>query len=95
MISVLMVSELTDEQIKADIMYKLLRRSCWGAKYLPIDTLVNWMGKQIKGNGKKVRIMIKALAKDGYLILQKRNTTASLNPRTKREIMEFIEKYLI
>jgi len=95
MISVLMVSELTDEQIKADIMYKLLRRSCWGAKYLPIDTLVNWMGKQIKGNGKKVGIMIKALAKDGYLILQKRNTTASLNPRTKREIMEFIEKYLI
>ena len=95
MISVLMVSEPTDEQIKADIMYKLLRRSCWGAKYLPIDTLVNWMGKQIKGNGKKVGIMIKALAKDGYLILQKRNTTASLNPRTKREIMEFIEKYLI
>ena len=95
MISVLMVSELTDEQIKADIMYKLLRRSCWGAKYLPIDTLVNWMGKQIKGNGKKVGIMIKALAKDGYLILQKRNTTASLNPRTKRAIMEFIEKYLI
>ena len=95
MISVLMVSELTDEQIKADIMYKLLRRSCWGAKYLPIDTLVNWMGKQIKGNGKNVGIMIKALAKDGYLILQKRNTTASLNPRTKREIMEFIEKYLI
>jgi len=48
MISVLMVSELTDEQTKADIMYKLLRRSCWGAKYLPIDTLVNWMGK-LKG----------------------------------------------
>lgn len=39
---------LSDEEIKADIMYKLLRKHCWGAKYLPIDTLVNWLSKMIR-----------------------------------------------
>ena len=37
---------------------------------------------------------VKELANEGYLILHKGNTTASLNPRMKREIMEYIEKNL-
>jgi len=38
--------ELSDAEIKADIMNKLMRRNCWGAKYLPLDTLVNWLAKK-------------------------------------------------
>lgn len=94
MISVLMVIELTDEQIKADIMDRLLRRNCWGAKYLPIDSLVNWMGKQIKRDGKRVRTLLDDLSKEGFLFLHKRNTTASLNSRMKGQIVEYIQKNL-
>lgn len=65
--------DLTDEQIKADIMDRLLRRHCWGEKYLPIDSLANWMGKQIKRDGKRVRKLLDDLVKEGFLFLYKRN----------------------
>lgn len=94
MISEPMRSDLSDEQIKAEVMDKLLRRNCWGAKYLPLDTMVNWMGKQIMSNGKRVARMVKELAREGFLILHKGNTTASLNPRLKQEIEEYIERNL-
>jgi len=87
--------DLTDEQVKADVMNRLLRRRCWGAKYLPIDSLVNWMGRQILNNGSRVRRMIDELEGDGYLILHKRKTTASLNPRMLREIRGYIEGHLV
>ncbi len=87
-----MKADLTDEQIRADLMNRLARRNCWGAKYLPIDTLVNWMGKQIKRDGKRIRKNIDGLEKSGYLFLQKRKTTVSLNPRMKVEITEYVEK---
>lgn len=73
-----------------------LKERCdnYGAKYLPIDTLVNWMNKQIQRNGKRVRKLLDELAKEGFLILHKRNTTASLNPGMKAQIVEYIEKNL-
>lgn len=86
--------DLTDEQIRADIMDRLLRRHCWGEKYLPIDSLVNWMGKQIKRNGKRIRKLLDELAKEGFLFLHKRNTTALLNPGMKGQIVKYIEKNL-
>lgn len=61
-----MKSDLSDDQIKADVMNRLLRRNCWGAKYLPIDSLVNWVGKQIKRNGRRIRKLIQGLAKEGF-----------------------------
>jgi len=54
--------EMADPEIKADVMNRLLRRNCWGAKYLPTDTLVNWLAKRVKRNGKRVRISSKLLS---------------------------------
>ncbi len=95
MISELMVSMLSDEQIKADIMYRLSRKDCWGARYLPTDTIVHWMGKHIKRNGKRVEGMIKELVKEGYLFVHKKGGTISLNPSRSREIAEYIQKNLV
>jgi len=89
-----MIPEITDEEIKADIMNRLLRKGCWGAKYLPVDRLVNWLAKRVKGNGKRVRKIIKELVSDGYLLLHKGGQTASLNPTMSREIIEYIEKVI-
>lgn len=82
----------SDEEIKADIMYRLLRKHCWGAKYLPIDTLVRWLSKKIKRNGRRVRRLLRELVHDGYLLLHKRGTTVSLNPARSKESIEFIER---
>lgn len=86
--------ELSDEEVKADIMNKLMRRGCWGAKYFPLDTLVNWLAKRLKRNGKRVRRIIKTLVNEGYLFLHKGGRTVSLNPAMSREITEHIERML-
>jgi hypothetical protein len=86
--------EATDEEIKADLMHRLLRKRCWGAKYLPLDTLINWISKQVKKNGKRVRRCIEDLAREGYLLLHKKRNTVSLNPVRSKEIIEFIERIL-
>ena len=86
--------QLTDEEIKADIMNKLLRKNCWGAKYLPLDSLVNWFAKRVKRDGKRVRRIIRALVNNGYLLLHKRGETVSLNPIMSKEIVEYIERII-
>jgi hypothetical protein len=81
-------------KIKADVMNRLLRRNCWGAKYLPLATLVNWLSKKVKKNGKRIRDAVNQLVKEGYLISHKRGATISLNPARSREIVEYVEKVL-
>jgi hypothetical protein len=89
-----MISEITDEEVKADVMNRLLRKGCWGAKYLPLDSLVNWLARKVKSNGKRVRKIIKELTNDGYLLLHKGGQTASLNPAMRREIIDYIERVI-
>lgn len=84
--------EMTDVEIKADVMNKLFRRNCWGARYLPVDTLVNWLAKKVKGNGRRVKGLIRVLVNEGYLLLHKGGRTVSLNPAMSRDITEYIER---
>lgn len=95
MISVLMKREYSDQELKALILNFIMRKGRWGEHYFPIDTMAKWLGQVVQNNGKNVREKVDKLTKDGYLILWKRNTTASLNPRARREIVEFIDKYLV
>jgi len=80
--------------MKADLMYRLLRKHCWGAKYLPLDTLINWISKQIRRNGRRVRRCVEELTKEGYILLHKRGEAISLNPTRSREISEYIKRVL-
>jgi hypothetical protein len=86
-----MISEVTDEEIKADIINKLLRKGCWEAKYLPVDTLINWLAKKVKKDGKRIRKIVKELVNEGYLLMHKGGQTVSLNPARSREIINYIE----
>lgn len=84
--------EMTDEQLRAAIMEFLRQKGRWGAHYFPVDTLVHWIGKRVKRNGKRVEKMIKELVKEGYLFVHKKGGTVSLNPARSREISEYIGK---
>jgi len=88
------MKEFGDEKIKADVMNRLLRRNCWGARYLPLVTLVNWLSKKVKKDGKRVRHAVNQLVKEGYLITHKGGATISLNPAKSREIVEYINRVL-
>jgi hypothetical protein len=54
--------------------------------------MVNWLGRKVKKNGKRVERMIKNLVKEDYLFVHKKGKTISLNPARSRDISEFIEK---
>lgn len=88
------MSGYSDEEIKADIMNRLMRRGCWGGKYLPLDNLVNWLSKKVKRDGKRIRKLIKELIKEGYILAHKGGETVSLNPAFSREIIEYIEQII-
>jgi len=63
---------LTDEEVDAAILEFLLKKGRWGRHYFPLDTLVNWLGRKIGRNGKRVRKRIAKLTNKGYLILHKK-----------------------
>lgn len=92
--SVLMKRDYSDEELRALILNFIMRKGRWGEHYFPIDTMANWLAQVVRNNGKNVRKKVKDLAKEGFLILHKVNTTSSLNPRLRQEIMDYIERNL-
>jgi len=81
---------LSDEQVRAAILEFLIKKGRWGAHYFPIDTLVNWMGRKVERNGKRVKTCLKELARQGYILMHKRGGTASLNPALAQQIRELL-----
>ncbi len=76
------------EKEKAQLMFKLARsKGNWGAKY---DRLEHF--KRFQNLDK----IVKDLQKMGWLLVKKKGkfTGISLNPKYKKEIIEFIEKEL-
>ncbi|MGQ9468348.1 MAG: hypothetical protein ACUVTD_00730 [Nitrososphaerales archaeon] len=85
------MAQITEEQLKASILEFLIKKRRWGSYYFPTATLVNFLSRKIKRNGKQVRKSIEQLISEGYVLLQKKGKTISLNPTRSREIMEYIK----
>jgi len=50
--------------------------------------VVNWLGRKVRRDGRRVRICVRGLVGEGYILVHKRGTTVSLNPARSREIEE-------
>ncbi|MBI3023105.1 MAG: hypothetical protein HYY68_05175 [Thaumarchaeota archaeon] len=87
-----MAFDLNDDQLKAAIMEFILKKGRWGAHYYPIDTLVNFLGRKIRKDGKRVKAAIRVLVNDRYLLVHKRGDTISLNPARSKEIMDLLNR---
>lgn len=83
---------LSDDQVKIAILEFLVMKGRWGAHYFPVDTLVNWMGRKVERNGKRVRACLKDLGRQGYVLAHKRGETVSLNPAVAEKIRELTRK---
>ena len=82
------------EEIKAEVCWRLRRRHCWGARYLPVDSLVDWLGRLVKKDGKRVQASVDELISEGLLLPHKKGRTVSLNPHRIREIEALLEEYI-
>jgi hypothetical protein len=83
---------VSDDHVRAAILEFLIKKARWGAHYFPFDTLVNWMGRKVDRDGKRVGICLKELAKQGYVLMHKRGETVSLNPAMTEKIRELINR---
>jgi len=85
-----MAHELTEAQLRKEVMEFLIKKGRWGAHYYPLDTLVNFLAKRVKRNGTRVARTVKELAREGYLLFHKKGDTVSLNSARSKEIMEYV-----
>ncbi len=86
------MSELTDAEVKAAILSLLVKKGRWGAHYFPLDTMIHWLGRKVKRDGKRVSKCVEDLARVGYVLLHKKGNTVSLNPSRREEIVAFIRR---
>ena len=85
--------DLSDEQIKADILNRLVNAGAFGSYHVPVDQVRNWIQNKIKRNGKTVTKCIEDLARSGLLVKTARNTIYADHQRLD-EIFEYIDKNL-
>jgi len=86
------MSEITDAEVRAAILSLLEKKGRWGAHYLPLDTMIHWLGRKVKRDGKRVNRCVEELAKEGYIFLHKKGNTVSLNPSRSQEIIEYVRR---
>lgn len=85
---------LTDDQIKADVLNRLVNANAFGAYHIPIDQMRSFIQNKIKRNGKKVTNCINELAKQGLIVKTSRNTIYADHTRLD-EIFAYIDKNLV
>ena len=85
--------DLTDEQIKADILNRLVNAGAFGSYHLPVDQMRSWIQNKIKKNGRTVTKCIDDLARTGLLIKTARNTMYADRQRLD-ETFDYIDKHL-
>ena len=85
--------KMSRSEIQAELLHKLKRRRCWGERYLPVNSLISWIGGRVLRDGKQVREAIDGLIKRGLLQSMKKGSTISLNPAYIKEIETHLKKH--
>jgi len=80
---------MNNEQLKAQLLFKLYRRGIWGKKHTPIKNLFHLVSQISVRDSKKA---IKDLSNLNWIQLKKSTGEIhiSLNPHKKNEIKSFI-----
>ncbi|MCW4011537.1 MAG: hypothetical protein NWF07_00955 [Candidatus Bathyarchaeota archaeon] len=84
----------SDNQIKADVLNRLVNSNAFGAYHIPIDQMRSFIQNKIKRNGKKVTNCINELAKQGLIVKTSRYTIYA-DPTRLDEIFAYIDKNLV
>jgi hypothetical protein len=88
---------LTDEQIKATILFKLYKRGNWGASHTASENLKKGFKESELGKGglKRVEKMARELVRAGLIIPKPTSygLQVSLNPRQNEIIIAIMKRY--
>jgi len=86
------MSELTDEEIKSHILFKLYWKKYWGARHTALESVKKGIPKHLGG---RYVDMAKELIKKGLIISKPTSygLQISLNPKLREEIIERAERF--
>ncbi|MGD0424559.1 MAG: hypothetical protein ABSA92_14055 [Candidatus Bathyarchaeia archaeon] len=88
---------LSDEQIKATILFKLYKRGNWGGSHTAFDNLKKgWKQEDLGKHGlKRIEKLSRELIRQGFIIPKPTNygPQVSLNPRQNQEIITLMKRY--
>ena len=86
------MSEVTDEEIKSHIIFKLHWKKYWGGRHTAIESVKKGIPKHLGG---RYTDMAKKLIKEGLLLTKPTayGLQISLNPRLREEIIERAERF--
>lgn len=89
---------LSDDQIKASILFKLHKRGNWGASHTAFDNLKKGFSDSDLGKhaAKRVDKLAKELVRQGGIVTKPTHygEQVSLNPRQHEAIMEFMKRFI-
>lgn len=86
------ISELMQFELKALLLFKLMRKRKWGHAHIAFDKVVRWLPGHLRGAAKE---LITDLIREGFVLSKPTSygLEISLNPRRASEIKEFVDKY--
>jgi hypothetical protein len=88
---------LSDDQVKATILFKLHKRGNWGASHTAFDNLQKGFKEADLGKHGKKRIetISKDLIRQGWIIPKPTNygLQVALNPKESQAIVEFMRQF--
>lgn len=89
---------LSDDQIKALVLFKLHKRGNWGASHTAFDNLKKGFKDEDLGKhaAKRVDKMAKELVRQGWIVTKPTHygEQVSLNPRQHEAIIAFMKTYI-
>lgn len=88
---------LSDDEIKASILFKLHRRGNWGASHTAFDNLQKGFKDPDLGKhgAKRIDRMARELIRQGWIVPKPTGygLQVSLNPRQSGELMAFMKRF--
>lgn len=88
---------LSDDQVKATILFKLHKRGNWGASHTAFDNLKKGFKDEDLGKyaAKRVDEMARELVRQGWIITKPTHYghQVSLNPREHESIIAFMKRF--
>jgi hypothetical protein len=84
--------EISDEEIKDNILFKLHWKKYWGARHTALESVKKGIPKHLGG---RYVDMAKELIKEGLIVSKPTSygLQISLNPKLREEIIERAEKF--
>ncbi len=86
--------DLSEEEIMADILNRLINSGMWGRGHKDVDPLVAWIIDHLKRNGKSVRKAINRLNRERLIGKKNNGRSIYANPGRRHEVGAFIDDHL-